>query len=137
MMCSSAIQKPVPQAKKGNYEIYTTVFMDLIVFICRRSAQIPDSPADSGIHLWASSASFCACFGLLPLESVKEISKFLIEIMPLMFIPAAVGLLESWGVLSGIFWQVAAATAVSTVLVMGVSGQVTQYLIRRQGRKQK
>ncbi len=75
--------------------------------------------------------------GLLPLESVKEISKFLIEIMPLMFIPAAVGLLESWGALSGIFWQVAAATAVSTVLVMGVSGQVTQYLIRRQGRKQK
>ena len=70
-------------------------------------------------------------------EDVKDAAKFLIEIMPLMFIPAAVGLLESWGVLSGIFWQVAAATAVSTVLVMGVSGQVTQYLIRRQGRKQK
>ncbi len=80
---------------------------------------------------------FALVSGLLPLESVKEISKFLIEIMPLMFIPAAVGLLESWGALSGIFWQVATATAVSTVLVMGVSGQVTQYLIRRQGRKQK
>ena len=80
---------------------------------------------------------FALVAGLLPLESVKEISKFLIEIMPLMFIPAAVGLLESWGALSSILWQVAAATAVSTVLVMGVSGQVTQYLIRRQGRKQK
>ena len=31
--------------------------------------------------------------GILRLESVKETSKFLIEIMPLMFIPAAVGLL--------------------------------------------
>lgn len=75
--------------------------------------------------------------GLLPLESVKEISKFLIEIMPLMFIPAAVGLLESWGALSGILWQTAFATAVSTVLVMGVSGLVTQFLIRRQRRRQR
>lgn len=69
--------------------------------------------------------------GLLRLESVKEISMFLIEIMPLMFIPAAVGLLESWGMLSGIFVPVMAAVAVSTVLVMGVSGLVTQLLIRR------
>lgn len=75
--------------------------------------------------------------GMLRLESVKEISKFLIEIMPLMFIPAAVGLLESWGALSGIFVQVLAATAVSTVLVMGVSGRVTQALLRRMGGRKK
>lgn len=75
--------------------------------------------------------------GLLRLESVKEISKFLIEIMPLMFIPAAVGLLESWGALSGIFVQVMAVVAASTVLVMGVSGLVTQLLIRRSRRSGK
>lgn len=69
--------------------------------------------------------------GILRLESVKETSKFLIEIMPLMFIPAAVGLLESWDALSGIFIQVLTATVVSTVLVMGVSGMVTQALIRK------
>ena len=79
----------------------------------------------------------CLLSGIIPLEAVRETGTFMVEIMPLMFVPAAVGLLESWGALSGIFWQVAAATAVSTVLVMGVSGQVTQYLIRRQGRKQK
>ncbi len=69
--------------------------------------------------------------GILRLESVKETSKFLIEIMPLMFIPAAVGLLESWEALSGILIQVLTATVVSTVLVMGVSGMVTQALIRK------
>lgn len=69
--------------------------------------------------------------GILRLESVKETSKFLIEIMPLMFIPAAVGLLESWDALSGILIQVLTATVVSTVLVMGVSGKVTQALIRK------
>ena len=74
--------------------------------------------------------------GILRLESVKETSKFLIEIMPLMFIPAAVGLLESWEALSGILIQVLTATVVSTVLVMGVSGMVTQALIRtKQGGK--
>lgn len=69
--------------------------------------------------------------GILHLESVKAASKFLIEIMPLMFIPAAVGLLESWGALSGILIQVLIATLVSTILVMGVSGMVTQALIRK------
>lgn len=73
--------------------------------------------------------------GRLRLESVKEISKFLIEIMPLMFIPAAVGLLESWDMLSGIFVQVMTVVAASTVLVMGASGLVTQFLIRR-GRRE-
>lgn len=68
---------------------------------------------------------------VIPLEAVKDTAVFLIEIMPLMFIPAAVGLLESWDALSGVFIQVMAATVVSTVLVMGVSGAVTQFMIRR------
>ena len=36
----------------------------------------------------------CLKTGLIPLEEVDETGRFLIEIMPLMFIPAAVGLLE-------------------------------------------
>ena len=37
--------------------------------------------------------------GIIPLEAVKDVGKFLIEIMPVMFIPAGVGLMASWGVL--------------------------------------
>ena len=33
--------------------------------------------------------------GILPLEKVRDTGKFLIGMMPLMFIPAAVGLLDS------------------------------------------
>ena len=36
--------------------------------------------------------------GLVKVEHVKETAVFLIEIMPVMFIPAGAGLLESWGV---------------------------------------
>ena len=35
---------------------------------------------------------------ILPIQSVKHASKFLIETMPIMFIPAAVGLLNAWDV---------------------------------------
>ena len=36
---------------------------------------------------------------IIRLEQVKEAAEFLIEIMPVMFIPAGVGLLTAWGIL--------------------------------------
>lgn len=68
--------------------------------------------------------------GIVPLESVREAGFFLIDIMPLMFIPAAVGLLDSWGLLRPILIPFIAITAVSTVIVMAVTGRVTQRVIR-------
>ena len=73
--------------------------------------------------------------GILPLEKVRDTGKFLIEIMPLMFIPAAVGLLDSWSALRPILLSVAVITVVTTVAGMGVSGRVTQFVIRRDRRK--
>ena len=37
--------------------------------------------------------------GILKLDQVKDAGKFLIEIMPVLFIPAGVGLMSSWNVL--------------------------------------
>ena len=34
--------------------------------------------------------------GVIKLEQVRDAGKFLIEIMPVMFIPAGVGLMSSW-----------------------------------------
>lgn len=74
--------------------------------------------------------------GAVPLSSVKETSMFLIDIMPLMFIPAAVGLLTSWEQLAPAVLPVLVITLVSTVVVMAASGCSTQFIIRR-GRKRK
>ena len=71
----------------------------------------------------------------LPLEAVQDSGKFLIEIMPVMFIPAAVGLLDSWSALRPILLSVAAITVVSTVVVMVISGKVTQKIIRMDRRE--
>lgn len=67
--------------------------------------------------------------GILKLDMVKDAGKFLIEIMPVMFIPAGVGLLSSWGVLKSLMVPVSIITVVSLVLVMGVSGRITQFVI--------
>ena len=75
------------------------------------------------------------CFGILHLEQVKAAADFLIEIMPVMFIPAAVGLLDSWSALQPIFIPVVLITILTTIIVMGGTGQVTQCMIRRGQRK--
>lgn len=69
--------------------------------------------------------------GALKLESVKETGKFLIEIMPVMFIPAGVGLMTSWGVLKPMLIPVSIITVISLVMVMIFGGHVTQYVIRK------
>ena len=73
-------------------------------------------------------------FKVIQLEQVKEAAKYLIEIMPLMFIPAGVGLMNAWGVLKPICIPVIVITIVSTIAVMGISGRVTQFVIRLEKR---
>lgn len=69
--------------------------------------------------------------GHIKLSSVKEAGKFLIEIMPVMFIPAAVGLLDSWSVLRPTIVPVIVITVLTTIIVMVVTGRVTQNVIRK------
>ena len=75
------------------------------------------------------------CTGVLKLAQVREAADFLIEIMPVMFIPAAVGLLESWSALQAVWFPVAVITVLTTIIVMAATGRITQYLIRRDHRK--
>lgn len=68
--------------------------------------------------------------GILKVGQVREAALFLIEVMPVMFIPAGVGLMESWPALKPICVPVLLITVLTTVLVMGVTGRVTQKFIR-------
>ena len=70
--------------------------------------------------------------GVLKLGQVRETATFLIEIMPVMFIPAGVGLMESWSALQPVWLPVILITIVTTVLVMAVTGKVTQAMIGKE-----
>ena len=78
----------------------------------------------------------CLELKIIRVESVRGVSRFLIEIMPVMFIPAAVELLESWSVVKTEWLPYLTITTVTTVVVMAVSGRVTQGVIRRKRRKE-
>ncbi len=75
--------------------------------------------------------------GIVKLESVRETSVFLIEIMPVMFIPAAVGLIDIWDLIRSNLVAYVILTFVSTCVVMLVAGRVTQAVIRRSGKGEK
>ena len=72
----------------------------------------------------------CLHFGIVHIDSVKDSCKFLIEIMPLMFIPAAVGLIESWKTIGSKIGTYLIITVLSTIFVMIVAGHTTQAFIR-------
>ena len=75
--------------------------------------------------------------GIIKLDSVKETGKFLIEIMPVMFIPAGVGIMTSWGLLKPILVPVCIITVVTVVTVMAATGRVSQCIIRMNKEKGK
>ena len=69
--------------------------------------------------------------GVIKPEQVKETAGFLTEIMILMFIPAAVGLLDNLEFLRPILLPIAVMIVVSTSLVIGVTGRTAQFLLKR------
>lgn len=77
----------------------------------------------------------CLMTGVLKTSQVKDAAFFLIEIMPVMFIPAAAGLIDSWGVLRPLIVSIMIITVVITVFVMAVTGRVAQMIAQKRGIK--
>ena len=74
--------------------------------------------------------------GVIKLDQVKDAGKFLIEIMPVMFIPAGVGLMSSWNVLKPVLVPVSVITVITIITVMGATGIVSQIVIREDKSKE-
>ena len=70
--------------------------------------------------------------GVLKLSQVSDAAVFLIEIMPVMFIPAGVGLLEAWPSLRPVWIPVVVISSVTTIIVMVVTGRAAQRIIGKE-----
>ena len=79
----------------------------------------------------------CLCTKIVKLDDVKDTGMFLIEIMPLMFIPAGVGLMKSWGVLKPLVVPVLAITVVSLIAVMLPAVVFLKKLLQKMIKKEK
>lgn len=75
--------------------------------------------------------------GLIRLEWVKEAGLFLVEIMPVFFIPVCVGLLDSWVNIKPFWLPLVVITCLTTVIVMVVTGRTAQSILRRGKKQQK
>lgn len=66
---------------------------------------------------------------IFKLSEVKETGKFMTDIMPIMFIPPGVAILDSLDVLKAHWWQIVLLTIVSTFVVMIVTGWIAQLIM--------
>ena len=77
------------------------------------------------------------CCGVIKLSQIKETGDFLMDIMPILFVPSAVGIISQLEHLKTIWIQIIIITIVTTFLVMGITGLITQVVIRMKRGKNK
>jgi holin-like protein len=84
--------------------------------------------------VWGLALLFLAlCLGIVKTEQVKDVSSFLISVMPLMFVAPAVGIVENWSLISDQLLPIFLLLAATTFLVFGISGCLTQLLMKKGG----
>ncbi len=71
------------------------------------------------------------CFNIIKLDQLENTADFLIAIMGIMFIPAGVGIINSTDSILPMLPAVIISTTAVTILVMAVSGKVTDIIIQR------
>lgn len=65
-------------------------------------------------------------FRVIKPEHIRDTAEYLISIMPLLFVPPTVGLMQSWGLLRDNWLPFAIAITLITAIVMAVTGLVVQ-----------
>jgi holin-like protein len=75
---------------------------------------------------------FCLFFGLIKVEMIDEVTRFLLDHLAFFFIPAGIGLLGYAAILKANFVPLIVICFVTTFLVMIVTGLTIQ-LIKRRG----
>ena len=73
------------------------------------------------------------CTGLLKPAHIDKTARFLIGIMPILFVAPTVGILAHWGIIAPNIVPIIVIVVISTVLVFAVSGLVTKVLLPKKG----
>ena len=108
----------------------------LITFIGELLNFIIPLPVPAGIY--GMALLFIAlCLRIIRLDMVEGAGDFRIEIMPVMFKQAGVGLMSSWGALKPMLLPAVIAVTVVTVVVMAAAGRGAQGIMRLEERRLK
>ena len=77
----------------------------------------------------------CLFTGVIKLKDVEDVADWLILIMPVLFVPSAVSLMNVGDELLGDIVVIGVVLVVSTIVVMVTTGKVAQLIIERKENK--
>ncbi len=75
--------------------------------------------------------------GIIKVSQVKKTGDFLISLMPIMFVAPCVGLMGKFDACRELIFPILISATLSTFIVMGVTGYVSEAIIKKQDRKEK
>lgn len=78
----------------------------------------------------------CLFTGIVRLKDIEDVADWLILIMPVLFVPAAVSLMNVGQQLFNDLLIICIVLVISTIVVMVTTGKVAQYMIERKERKE-
>ena len=124
------------RAKGGILTNYLFQFARILAFcflgeICHAVLPLPIPASIYGLLLLLAALRF----GIVKLEQVKEVGLFLTGIFPLLFVPAAAGVMELGSQLMDLLLPAVLAIVPITALVMAVTGMVAQKCAGRKEHK--
>ncbi|MCI8679212.1 MAG: CidA/LrgA family protein [Oscillospiraceae bacterium] len=73
--------------------------------------------------------------GILKLEQIEDVGNLLLELMPLLLVPASVSVLTALDAIQRMLLPVLVMGFIGTTAVMLVTGLLSQWIIRRKGEK--
>ena len=77
----------------------------------------------------------CLKFGVIKLSQVEETADWFLSIMPIFFIVPTIGIMDSYILIKNELLQIVILSVVSTVVVMVVTGWVSQLIMKYDAKK--
>ena len=75
------------------------------------------------------------CLKLVRLEQIRKTAGFLTSLLPALFVPPAVGLMEDWVLIRDDLLVIMLILMGTTVLIFGIAGRITQAMMRKDGER--
>ena len=111
-------------------QICLILLFSLLGELCRFLITFPIPASIYGMMLLFGALSL----KIVMVEEVKYTGAFLTTILPLLFVAPVVNLLDCWPILKSTWVPLVMISIISTVLVFGVAGVVTQLVMKKGGK---
>lgn len=98
------------------------------------------------LHIWIPAPIPASIYGMvlmflalslkiIKVEAVADAGGFLVSILPVLFVVPLVSLMDYWSAIKDAIVPIFFIILASTLLVFGLSGRVTQWIMERKGGK--